>query len=55
LGAEYVATSAKDGEGVIEMFTGVAMRVPMLDEQEEYLEEDMLDLRKPTKNTQGCC
>ena len=55
LGAEYVETSAKDGEGVIEMFTGVAMRVPMLDEQEEYLEEDMLDLRKPTKNTQGCC
>ena len=55
LGAEYVETSAKDGKGVLDMFTGVAMRVPMLD-QEDCLEEDMLDLRKNTKNVQtGCC
>ena len=54
LGAVYVETSAKDGKGVLDMFTGVATRVPMLD-REDILEEDMLDLRKNTNVQSGCC
>ena len=54
LGAVYVETSAKDGKGVLDMFTGVAKRVPLSD-QEDILEEDMLDLRKNTNVQSGCC
>ena len=55
MGAVYVETSAKDGEGVLDMFTGVAMRVPMLEGQDDCLEEDMLDLRKSSNVSTGCC
>jgi hypothetical protein len=46
IGAVYVETSAKDGHGVKDMFSGVAMRIPLLLGKDLYLEEDMLDLRK---------
>jgi small GTP-binding protein len=55
MGAVYVETSAKDGEGVSDMFTGVAMRVPILEGLDQCLEEDMLDLRKSTNVNTGCC
>ncbi|KAL3796676.1 hypothetical protein HJC23_009976 [Cyclotella cryptica] len=55
MGAVYVETSAKDGQGVEDMFSGVAMRIPPLLGQESYLEEDMLDLRKNTRKNEGCC
>ena len=55
MGAVYVETSAKDGQGVEDMFSGVAMRIPPLLGQESYFEEDMLDLRKNTRKNEGCC
>ena len=55
MGAVYLETSAKDGEGVVDMFTGVAMRVPMLEGLDDCLEEDMLDLRKSSNVSTGCC
>ena len=54
MNAVYVETSAKDGEGVLDMFRGVAMRVPFTG-QDECLEEDMLDLRKSSNVKTGCC
>lgn len=54
IGAVYIETSAKDGEGVMDMFREVAMRIPMSG-QDECLEEDMLDLRKSTTVNTGCC
>jgi hypothetical protein len=42
MGAVYVETSARDGEGVFDMFTGVAMRVPMLEGLDQCLEEDIM-------------
>lgn len=53
--AIYVETSSKNGEGVLEMFTEVAMRVPISDGSFECLEEDMLDLRKSSNVNTGCC
>jgi Ras-related protein Rab-22 len=54
IGAVYVETSAKDGEGVADMFRDVAMRVPIMG-SDQLLEEDMLDLRKSTNVQTGCC
>ena len=46
--AVYVETSAKDGQGVKDIFLGVTMWIPPLLGQEPYFEEDMLDLQKNT-------
>lgn len=55
IGAVYVETSAKDGHGVKDMFSGVAMRIPLLLGKDLYLEEDMLDLRKNQHKNEACC
>ena len=58
IGALYVETSAKSGNGIVDMFFEVAKKVPPpIDLGEELLEEDMgLDLGKPSQHqSRGCC
>ena len=55
MGAVYVETLAKDGQGVEDMFLRAAMQVQPLLGRESYFEEDMLDLQKNTCNHEGCC
>lgn len=57
IGAWYVETSAKDGEGVENMFFEVARRVPPLatmgEEEKDVL--DVLDLGNKTATSRGYC
>jgi small GTP-binding protein len=57
IGALYVETSAKEGEGVEQIFLEVAKRVPPpINSGDEYLEEDMgLDLGKSSEHSRSCC
>ncbi|KAL7547711.1 hypothetical protein ACHAWF_011005 [Thalassiosira exigua] len=56
VGAFYVETSAKEGDGVEHMFLEVAKRVPPpINSGEEYLEEDGLDLGRSSQHSTGCC
>lgn len=57
VGALYIETSAKAGEGVENLFLEVAKRVPPpINAADECLEEDVgLDLGKSPENTRGCC
>lgn len=55
IGADYIETSAKEGEGVENMFVAVAKRIPPpLNMGDEYLVEDSLDLGRSSGHAEAC-